>query len=518
MSKTDLDRLCMGCMQDRGTAAVCSRCGWDEGAPREPGSQLALPPRAILNGQYLVGRVLGIGGFGITYLAWDLNLARKLAVKEYLPRHLAMRAPGAPTVTPYSGPEAELYEYGMDKFLQEAQVVAGFQPHPGIIAVFNFFRENGTAYLVMEYLDGATLKQHLAERGGRVPFAEGFSLLTPVMKALEDIHRAGVMHRDISPDNIYLIRAGGVKVLDFGAARQALRDRDQQLSVVVKGGYAPPEQYDPAGRQGPWTDVYAVAATLYHAVTGTLPPPSPTRQGGDRLQPPSAMGIAIDAGAERALLKGLAVLVPDRFQSMRELQEALASGVPPDRGKRTWPLPRWALATGGGVAALAVVAWLSWPAPSPAPQPPRSSQRQLPAEPRAGGRSVPPAPAAREPVTPPPAPTPRARPSPRPGGGVPADAGSRVESRLLGTWRASVTNATGKWSFLFTPEAGGTYRTRAQGPFPLPDDTGTIEAREGKWNVRRLNGDVDGGTYTFLDANTVVFQSVRGTLTYRRAN
>jgi serine/threonine protein kinase len=145
------------------------------------------------------------------------------------------------------------------------------QEHPGIISVTNYFPANGTAYFVMEYLEGSTLKEYLAQHGGRLSFNRALALITPVMDALRELHRANVLHRDISPDNIYITESGQIKLLDFGAARQALSDRSQRLSVILKVGYAPEEQYRSAGKQGPWTDVYAVGATFYHLITGQLP-------------------------------------------------------------------------------------------------------------------------------------------------------------------------------------------------------------------------------------------------------
>jgi serine/threonine protein kinase len=320
------DRLCMGCMEDRGDSSTCARCGWQEGQRLD--SPLYLPPRTVLHEQYVVGRVLGHGGFGITYLGWDLNLARRIAIKEYLPGGVAARASGDPRVTAFTGSAKQDFEYGLEKFLEEARTVAKFQNHPGIVAVTNFFRENGTAYLVMEYLNGITLDAYLGRQGGKVAPDAAVRIMMPVMDALREVHAAGVLHRDISPDNVYLCENGQVKLLDFGAARYAFSQHSRNLSVILKEGYAPEEQYRSKGIQGPWTDVYAVAATLYRSIAGTVPQPALDRMDTDDLAPPSTLGIEIAPVAEAALAKALAIRAADRFQSIEDFQSALRGKLP----------------------------------------------------------------------------------------------------------------------------------------------------------------------------------------------
>ena len=338
----------MGCMKNRGGARVCPHCGFDEANPPSVGSQL--PLRTLLNEQYVVGRALGAGGFAITYLAWDQRLARRVAIKEYMPSGLASRSGQTSQLVPHTGVSGQDFQYGLERFLDEARMVAQFQEHPGIISVTNYFPANGTAYLVMEYLEGSTLKEYLAQHGGRLSFNQALALITPVMDALRELHRANVLHRDISPDNIYITESGQVKLLDFGAARQALSDRSQRLSVILKVGYAPEEQYRSAGKQGPWTDVYAVGATFYHLITGQLPPQSIDRLAEDLLQPPSALGVDIPPGAEDALMTALAVKASQRYETIQDFQAAIglpAAATVPRRPSRTtaWtriPLPPWA--------------------------------------------------------------------------------------------------------------------------------------------------------------------------------
>lgn len=320
----NISQLCMGCMADKGTASICPQCGWQEGT--QPEVPQHLPPRTILNNRYVLGRVLGQGGFGITYLAWDMTLNTRLAIKEYLPQTMATRYAGETQVNAYSSDGAqEQFRYGLDRFLEEARVLARFSDNPHIVAVRDYFESNGTGYLVMAYLDGITFKSYLAGKGNRIPYEEALRIMVPVMEALEEVHQVGLLHRDISPDNIYITRNNQVKVLDFGAARYALGDRSKSLSIILKAGYAPEEQYRSKGVQGAWTDVYATAATLYRAITGVVPPEALDRGVEDTIVLPSRMGVNIPPAAEAALLKALAVYAQYRYQSMSEFREALMS-------------------------------------------------------------------------------------------------------------------------------------------------------------------------------------------------
>ena len=315
----------------------CRHCGWQPGLDNQsPG----LPLGTRLHGTYRIGRVLGHGGFGITYLAWDENLELRLAIKEYLPLHLAGRDGDRATLSVRPGEAREQFDHGLTGFLNEARALARFDQHPGIVGVKGYLRANGTGYMVMEYVPGITLKTFLERRGGRIPFADALALLMPVMDALRAVHQVDLLHRDIAPDNIYITTGGQVKLLDFGAARQALRDQSQSLSMIFKPGYAPWEQCHKGGRQGPWTDCYALAATLYRAITGQPPPESPDRMEQDELVAPSRLGIALPAAAEAVLMQALAVKAKDRIQEMVSLQKGLQqpAAVPPPAVRPT-PAP-----------------------------------------------------------------------------------------------------------------------------------------------------------------------------------
>ncbi len=323
----ELENLCMGCMEQKDAQVeTCPNCGFVEGTM--PESPLYLPPRTILQEKYLIGQVLGQGGFGITYLAWDLNLNVKLAIKEYFPQDLASRAAGHSQVSAYTGSMGSQYEYGLDKFLQEARTLAQFEGHPSIVSVRDFFKANGTAYFVMSYVEGITLKDHLANSGGTLPVEQARGVLLPIMDALKEVHAVNVLHRDISPDNIFINKKGQVILIDFGAARQAIGEKGRSLSIILKPGYAPEEQYRSKGAQGPWTDIYAIAATYYHLITGHQPPEALERLVDDPLELPSKYADALNETEEKALLKALAVRAEDRFQTVEDFQAAILGELP----------------------------------------------------------------------------------------------------------------------------------------------------------------------------------------------
>lgn len=314
--------LCFQCFQPRGQEqGPCPHCGYDP-AKDEGRWPSALHPGSILNGKYILGRVLGQGGFGITYLAFDHVLRIRVAVKEYFPGALASRMPGTTLVNPLSPGSQEEFRYGAERFLEEARILASLAGNPGVVNVSSFFEENATAYFVMEYLEGVSLQAYLREKGGRIPWQDALRILVPVMQSLAPVHRQGLLHRDIAPDNIFLAK-NGVKLIDFGAARYSLGDRSRSLDVILKAGYAPKEQYSRKGRQGSWTDVYSLAATLYAAVTGYVPPESLDRLDGEALPSFASRGVSVPPAFEQAVFKGMEVRAEDRFQSMDEFFAAV---------------------------------------------------------------------------------------------------------------------------------------------------------------------------------------------------
>ena len=286
---------------------------------------LALPEQTVLAGQYVITKILGQGGFGITYEAIDHKTGGRVAIKEYFPDSLATRNQGQTQVIPFTGDRGENFAYGKECFLQEAETLAEFIGNENIVRIYSYFEEYGTAYFVMDFIEGTNLDEYLRQHGGKISFDEASRILLPVMEALGAVHQKGVVHRDVAPDNIYLTTDGNIKLIDFGAARQSLGDKSQSLDVVLKHGFAPKEQYSRRGRQGPYTDVYALGATFYYVLTGKRPPDSIDRMDEDSLVPPSKLGVAIPKEAEDAILKALRVRAGERFQSMDDFRKAFLS-------------------------------------------------------------------------------------------------------------------------------------------------------------------------------------------------
>lgn len=314
--------ICLGCMADKGSGSVCRKCGFSE-STTEP-HQLRIKPRTILKDQYLIGKVLGQGGFGITYLGLDLILNKKVAIKEFMPSMLATRDDDKTTVVPFSGSQESFFIEGLHSFIGEARNVANFSRHVNIVNVNNYFEANGTGYMVMDYLEGESLSKLISKAGGRLPLSTALSILFPILDALGEVHKMGIYHRDISPQNIIVTPNNIPVLIDFGAARQIVGEQSYSLDVVLKHGYSPLEQYTSKGKIGPWSDVYACGATLYNMLTGILPPPSIDRVYSDELIMPSEIeGLDISEELNDTILTSLAVRAGDRFQSVQEFRDAL---------------------------------------------------------------------------------------------------------------------------------------------------------------------------------------------------
>lgn len=290
-----------------------------------------LVPGSVLQERYLVGRVLGEGGFGITYVGRDLKLGLKIAIKEYYPAGCASRTSGlSHDVYPtYSSQES--FERGKEKFLREAKTMGMLDRQPHIVGVKDFFEENNTAYIVMEYVEGTTLKALTAERGGRIQATELLEMMKPMFKALSTMHETGLIHRDISPDNL-MLENGSLKLLDFGCAKDISEGSETQ-TITLKHGYAPLEQYQRSG-QGPWTDVYALAASIYYCLTGVAPPRATDRITDDEIVSPNKYGAGLTFSQERAIMKALSVRSRDRYQSVDAFASALYNEKPADKPKK----------------------------------------------------------------------------------------------------------------------------------------------------------------------------------------
>jgi len=300
-----------------------SECSYCRFKGEQLNNSIQLKPGTVLQERYLVGCSIGQGGFGITYIGRDERLDMRIAIKEYFPSGYANRnSDVSPEITIADERQRELISAGRESFLKEARALAGLIDHKGVVDVRDFFEENGTAYIIMEYLEGDDLRDILKKTVFNAD--DIFKWMEPVFSALEKMHSKNIIHRDISPDNIKMLKDGSLKLMDFGAARMMNFDSQRSMSVVLKAGYAPEEQYRPKGSQGPWTDVYALCATIYKCITGITPDDSLQRSYEDEIKWPSELGIAISPNQEKALKKGLAVRAKDRVQSIAELRGILS--------------------------------------------------------------------------------------------------------------------------------------------------------------------------------------------------
>ena len=349
-------KKCMGCMEEFDeNQTLCPHCGYEEGTM--PAEVYHMEPGSILAKRYIVGKTLGYGGFGVTYIGYDAELERKVAIKEYLPGEFSTRVPGQTQVTIYDGERKEQFQSGIEKFMDEAKRLAKFQDTEGVVHIYDSFLYNDTAYIIMEYIDGETLKSKL-ERDGKMSAEDTLNVILPVVSALKKVHEVGIIHRDISPDNIMISKEGKVSLIDFGASRFATSTHSKSLSVLIKPGYAPVEQYQSRGDQGPWTDVYALASTMYYALTGIVPEDAMERMGKDELKSLSKLGIKVDKNIETAIMNAMNLKIEERTPSMEAFEEELTSQktvvklavAKEKRDVGKWPV--WAKTSVGFAAAL----------------------------------------------------------------------------------------------------------------------------------------------------------------------
>lgn len=345
-----MNKRCLGCMEEYSREfEVCPHCGYVEGTAVD--EAVHMEPGAKLVDRYIIGKVLGYGGFGVTYIGWDERLEQKVAIKEYLPSEFSTRMPGEASVTVFSGDRSEQFAEGLDKFVEEAKRLSKFQNEAGIVKVFDSFKANNTAYIIMEYLDGETLTSYM-EREGVIPEEKAVEMLAPVMISLQAVHEEGILHRDIAPDNIFLTKNGEVKLIDFGASRYATTSHSRSLTVIIKPGYSPEEQYRSRGDQGPHTDVYALAAVMYKMITGITPPDALERRAlietkkKELLKDIHKTNKTISPTIENAILNAMNVQIEDRTTDIASFMSELNSTTPVKRryGKikkidvYAWPL------------------------------------------------------------------------------------------------------------------------------------------------------------------------------------
>jgi serine/threonine protein kinase len=403
-------RYCLVCCLEKGQEDTCGSCGAAVGEKpiRQPSN---LPPGTLLDRRYLLGRSLGAGTFGTTYLAVDIWLRLRVAVKEYMPRDLAMRS-GEDDVVPNTDGDREAFVYGLQSFLDEGRKLARFEGHPNIVGVKSFFEENGTAYLVMQYLDGCSLEEYRRARGGCLPAGEVVAIAVAILEGLQAIHDVGMLHRDIKPQNVIITTTGQVKLIDFGAARFAAGQRTSNLSQVLTPRYAPIEQYQSDEIQGPWTDVYATGATLYKVLTGELPPEAIARvlEGAPVQSPREIVGEAVSEKVSAALMRALEPSAVSRYQSALDFIDGISD---PEQTPLIWPCPPSADRTDGEVSCHldgpGVVASADLRSAAPVGSAPSRSDRSSPS-PISTPRPSP------SPIsTPRPSPTPTPTPRPSPG-------------------------------------------------------------------------------------------------------
>ncbi len=322
MAITDMSVLCPDCFSFHYVNGRCQKCGYTDTAVSD-GARTLLPG-TFLGNRYVIGRVLGIGGFGITYKAFD-NLYHEIcAIKEFAPSGMTYRRPGASTLGLARPSEREHFEHGRKRFIDEAQTLKRLQNVPAVVQVKECFQENQTAYFSMEYLDGTNLKKVIRANRGNIAYEDITEIIVQIGTALDIIHKTtGILHRDISPENIFLKNDGGVKLIDFGSARQLTRDERCDFSVEYKHGFAPPEQYTRTGNQGPHTDVYALASTYYYALTGIMIPDAMDRMGHESYVPLCQLRQEIPAKISRAVDRALVLDYRERTKTMGEFIEGI---------------------------------------------------------------------------------------------------------------------------------------------------------------------------------------------------
>ena len=316
--------LCIGCMKPLGQTGRCSFCGMKQ-EDYNPIPRCLLPGTRLAD-RDILGKVLGEGSFGITYIGWDSRLQIPVAIKEYFPSEMVSRdviCGHGNKVYLYENAKKNHYEEDIKKFLNEAKCLSKFNEVEGIVSVLDFFYENETAYIVMQFIDGVSVKEYI-KKNGKMDGKKVLNAMRPVLLALEKVHRTGIVHRDISPDNIMIRKDGSLVLIDFGAARMRNIDNTKTMTVLFKRGFSPEEQYRYKGRWGAYTDVYSISATMYYMLTGEAPTDSVIRALGDDM--PSLLNmkeLEISTKQKKAVMKGMAVNAKNRWQSIRELYDAM---------------------------------------------------------------------------------------------------------------------------------------------------------------------------------------------------
>jgi Serine/threonine protein kinase len=313
---------CPFCGAEVGNANFCPQCGASVSVPSVSVTPALPVGTKLLGGKYSVGKVLGQGGFGITYMGADTLLSRPVAIKELFPEGCQRNGT---TVQPTRITPSD-FSYMKQRFLDEARLLASLN-HPGIVRVYDFFEENNTAYMVMEFLRGKSLAKLVEERGGALSEREAVGYILKVCEALDVVHKAGYLHRDIKPDNIIVCEDGRVVLIDFGAARAHMAGKTGRMTVILTPGFAPYEQYATMARFGPPLDIYALGATLYFLLTGEVPVSAPDRAIGVELKSVRELNGRVSERVDEAVMKAMAMKVNERPQSVEEFVKLLTSPV-----------------------------------------------------------------------------------------------------------------------------------------------------------------------------------------------
>lgn len=320
----DIKDICINCFQETGGEEICMHCGFQQ--VDKPKQICHLYPHTVLYDRYIIGKVINNGGFGVVYKAYDMQLENIVAIKELLPTQNSMvtRMPPSQTVIPVNDEKNEQFQKLKMRFMEESRVIAQFSNCESIVHIYDFFETNNTAYLVMEFLDGETLREKMNVNNEKMSYDEAINIIMPIMNALKIVHGKGIIHKDISPDNIFLCNDGRVKLIDFGAAKFGdSQITVQENSVVTKPGYTPPEQYRLNGKIGPYSDIYSVGAVLYTILSGDTPEESIDRLEKDNLQKLNKLGVQLPVYAEKSIMKALALKENARFKSMDDFVKAI---------------------------------------------------------------------------------------------------------------------------------------------------------------------------------------------------
>ncbi len=309
---------CVNCFKPTNGAQICPHCGHDQSVGTKFNN--VLPPFTVLNNIYIVGRVLGKGGFGVTYIAQDTTNGRICAIKEYMPAEYSQRPGGTLNISPYNDEKSRyVFSHGREKFILEAQTLLKLRSNPIVVDILDYFEQNNTAYLVMEYLDGQDLRKMARASGGKLDPKFVKNVFVMVASSLMEIHRMNILHRDLSPENIIVTSKGNVKLIDFGAARNFVSTQNKGMSILLKPGFAPPEQYNKQGNHGPWSDVYALCATFYNLVSGQPLVDALFRYRGEKQPSLISLGCNVSKKTSAVIEKGLELDYKKRYKNFKEV-------------------------------------------------------------------------------------------------------------------------------------------------------------------------------------------------------